>query len=39
MFIQGVQKMHNQGKDLLNEQPATYLAQSSELTTTLRKVD
>jgi hypothetical protein len=24
---------------LLNEQPATYLAQSSELTTTLRKVD
>jgi hypothetical protein len=38
MLIRVVQKMHNQAKDLLNEQQVTYLAQSSELITTLRDV-
>jgi TnpA family transposase len=38
MFIRVVQKMHNKAKDLLKEQQASYLAQSSELITTLRDV-
>jgi Domain of unknown function (DUF4158) len=38
MFIRVVQKMHHQAKDRLKEQLASYLAQSSELITTLRDV-